>query len=61
MSYFITSKDKITAEYSLKKIGNPIGVSEYQVIEKLPREFKDSLPTVEEFEQEFKRIELADE
>lgn len=55
-----TSKDKITAEYSLREMIKPIGVSEYQVIEKLPNEFKDTLPTIEEFEEEFKKMELAE-
>ncbi|BDU51571.1 PDDEXK nuclease domain-containing protein [Haliovirga abyssi] len=55
-----TSKDKITAEYSLREMIKPIGVSEYEVIEKLPNEFKDILPTIEEFEEEFKKIELAE-
>lgn len=53
-----TAKDKITAEYSLREMIKPIGVSEYKVIEKLPNEFKDSLPTIEEFEEEIKRLKI---
>ena len=46
-------KDEIIAEYSLKGHTKPIGVSEYQLTETLPKELKDKLPTVEELEQEF--------
>ncbi len=53
-----TEKDEITAEYSLREMVKPIGVSEYSIVEKLPNEFKKSLPTLEEFKEELKRIDL---
>ncbi len=39
-------------EYSLKNINKPIGVSEYQLIEALPKQLKGNLPTIEEIENE---------
>ena len=44
-------RNNIVAEYSLRHIGKPIGVSRYQVSEKLPEDLKASLPTVEEVEK----------
>lgn len=49
------SKNKTVVEYSLKNINTPIGVSEYQITESLPEEFKSALPTVEEIEAELMR------
>ncbi len=45
------TKDKIPAEYSLRDIQKPIGVSEYDLPRALPDELKSSLPTAEEIEQ----------
>jgi hypothetical protein len=52
------SKDKLTVEYALKYNVSPIGVSSYetQLIEKLPKELKSSLPTIEEIEAELGEI-----
>lgn len=44
------SKNKIIAEYALKNIKAPIGISEYQLSKALPKELKTSLPTIEEIE-----------
>ena len=38
------SKDKYTAQYSLKDINKPIGVSSYEISKYLPKELLDSLP-----------------
>ena len=38
------SKDKYTAQYSLKDINKPIGVSSYEISKYLPKELFDSLP-----------------
>jgi len=48
------TKDKIIAEYALRDINKPIGISEYEtaILESLPDNFKGSLPTIEEIEQE---------
>ena len=45
-------KDRIFAEYSLRDIHKPIGISEYELTRMLPDSFKGSLPSVEEIENE---------
>jgi predicted nuclease of restriction endonuclease-like (RecB) superfamily len=39
-------KDDVEVEYALKTKTNPIGVAEYQLLPRLPAEFKGRLPTV---------------
>lgn len=46
------TKDKIFAEYALRDINKPIGISEYELINSLPEDIKSSLPTIEEIEEE---------
>jgi len=48
------TKDDIFAEYVLRNFNRPIGLAEFEVkvVEKLPKELKSSLPTVEEIEAE---------
>jgi predicted nuclease of restriction endonuclease-like (RecB) superfamily len=41
-------KNKLVAEYSLKDMTKPIGVSEYKLLEQIPEELKGTLPTIEE-------------
>lgn len=58
------TKDNVIAEYALRDINKPIGVAGYEteIIKKLPKELKSSLPTVEEIEAELQKHEaLADE
>lgn len=50
-------KNNIEAEYALRDINKPIGVSEFQFTEILPDEIKSSLPTIEEIENELKNLE----
>jgi predicted nuclease of restriction endonuclease-like (RecB) superfamily len=51
----ILCKDRkgLIAEYSLKDISKPMGVSEYQLVASIPENLKGSLPTIEELEAEF--------
>jgi hypothetical protein len=53
------TKDNFTAEYALRGINKPIGVAEYQseLISRLPKELKSSLPTVKELEEELDKTE----
>ena len=53
------TKDNFTAEYALRNIASPIGVAAYEteIIKKLPKELKSSLPTIEEIEEELKGME----
>ena len=46
------SKHKVVAEYALRNMNAPIGISEYTLAKALPKELKTNLPTVEEIEQE---------
>jgi predicted nuclease of restriction endonuclease-like (RecB) superfamily len=45
-------KDKLIAEYALKDIEKPIGISEYTLMRKLPKKLQTYLPTIEEIETE---------
>jgi predicted nuclease of restriction endonuclease-like (RecB) superfamily len=47
-------KNNIIAEYSLQEINRPIGVSEYKLVEKLPSELENALPSVEDIEKRIK-------
>ncbi len=46
------NKNKMVAEYALKNVQTPMGVSEYEITESLPENLKSSLPSVEEIEAE---------
>lgn len=46
------TKDRILAEYTLRDIHKPIGISDYELTRALPESLKSSLPTVEEIEAE---------
>lgn len=50
-------KNNIEAEFALRDINKPMGVSEFQITEMLPENLKSSLPTIEEIENELKRLE----
>lgn len=47
-------KDRMTAEYALRDINKPIGVSEYKLSEFVPQELVDALPSVEDIEKRIK-------
>ncbi len=55
------SRSKIIAEYALKKINAPIGVSEYILSKALPKELKTSLPSIEEIENELNSVVKQDD
>ena len=44
-------REKITAEYALRDINKPIGVSEYKLSDFVPAEFLDTLPSAEDIEK----------
>jgi len=48
------SKNKIVAEYALRDIRKPVGISEYRITAALPKRLQGSLPTIEELEAELK-------
>ena len=49
------SKDRIKAEYALRDIQKPIGISDYELGQALPKDFRGSLPTIEEIENELEQ------
>ncbi len=49
------TKDRILAEYALRGIHNPIGVSEYELTRALPDKLKSSLPSIADIESELER------
>ena len=54
-------RNKIIVEYSLRDTAKPMGVAQYKLATVLPEQLKDSLPTVEQLENELKERELKDE
>jgi len=44
-------RDKLTAEYALRDINKPIGVSEYKLSDFVPEELANALPTAEDIEK----------
>ena len=46
------SKDKIKAEYALRDITKPIGISDYELGQALPKDLRSSLPSIEEIERD---------
>jgi predicted nuclease of restriction endonuclease-like (RecB) superfamily len=46
------TRDRVVAEYALRDVSKPIGVSEYQLAAALPDKLKGTLPTIEELESE---------
>ena len=48
------SKDNVLAQYALESTSQPIGVSEYELSKLYPVDFKSSLPSIEELENELK-------
>jgi Protein of unknown function (DUF1016). len=49
------TKDRVLAEYALRDMHKPIGVSEYELTRSLPENLKSSLPSIEEIEAELGR------
>ena len=49
------SKNRVIAEYALRDMTKPIGVSRYvtQLVESLPKALKGAVPSVAELEREF--------
>lgn len=52
------AKNKTIAEYALRAINQPIGVSTYQSRDALPEQLKASLPTIEQLEAELDTVTI---
>ena len=48
------SKNNVVAEYSLKDVSKPIGVSEYKITSNLPDDLEKQLPSVEDIQKRIK-------
>lgn len=46
------TKDAVLARYALNSVNAPIGISEYELSKLVPENFRQSMPTIEEIEQE---------
>ncbi len=53
-------KSKVVAEYSLRGLRRPIGITEYELTHLLPDKFKESLPSPKELESAIKLEDLND-
>lgn len=49
------SKNDLVAEYSLKDMSKPIGVSEYRITSSLPTELERQLPSIEDIQKHIQR------
>lgn len=50
--------DKLIAEYALRDVHKPIGITEYRLLESLPDDLKSTLPSIEEIEE---RLQLEED
>lgn len=50
-------KNEIIAEYSLTDLHKPLGISSYELKKILPENFKSHLPSIEEVENELKKLQ----
>ncbi len=55
------AKNKAIAEYALRAINQPIGVSTYQLRDTLPEQLQGSLPTIEQLEAELDTVTIEKE
>ena len=55
------TRDKVVAEYALRGMSQPIGVSEFLHTMTLPDKLKGSLPTIEELEAQLRTLPDAEE
>lgn len=49
------SKNDLVAEYALKDMSKPIGVSEYKITNNLPQELENQLPSIEDIQKRIKK------
>lgn len=51
------TKDEVVAEYALRNVSAPLGVSEYDLVKSLPEPLATNLPTIEQIERELEGVE----
>lgn len=52
-------KNQVMAEYALRDLGKPIGISDFKLVESLPESLKGKLPTIADLEAELSQEEGA--
>lgn len=50
------TKDNILAKYAVETSTEPIGISEYELNSLMPKDFKGTLPTIEELEENLREV-----
>ncbi len=50
------TKDNVVAEYALESSSQPIGISEYNLSNLLPKDYQSSLPSIDEIEKSMQFI-----
>lgn len=50
-------KNNLEVEFALRDMNKPMGVSEIKLVENLPDDLKGSLPTIDELQEEIKKLE----
>ncbi len=50
------SKSDMIVEYALRNVTTPIGISQYELTEILPKEYQSSLPSIEQIEAELEGV-----
>lgn len=50
------TKSELVAEYALRSSTSPIGVSEYRLVEALPKDLEASLPSIARIEEELSKL-----
>lgn len=53
------SRNKIVAEYALKNINKPIGISEYELTKALPEKLQNIMPSIKEIEAELNNSDVS--
>ena len=48
------NKNNLVAEYALKDMSKPMGISQYEITKRLPKEYEDQLPSVEDLQKRIK-------
>lgn len=48
------TKDEVEVKYALENSTQPMGISEYELSKIIPENYKSSLPSIEEIENELK-------
>ena len=48
------NKDNVLTQYAVNSSNAPVGISEYELSDLMPENFKGNLPSIEEIERELK-------